>query len=162
MLSYAAASKFTPSSGMDETFRALGIPPGIRLARLLAVMEIGACLGVTLGRSWISSLLLTCLGVSFALAGFVALRRGLDVPCACFGAGSESRLGWNQLLALPVWIAIAALPLVSQGYFQRESSMRFATLIAALLLASAAYLWRLTPSWTAMADRRVRIAGLQW
>ena len=44
-----------------------------------------------------SSLLLGVLIVVFTLAVSVALLRGLDISCGCFGTASVSKVGWTHL-----------------------------------------------------------------
>lgn len=45
-----------------------------------------------------SSLLIGILLVVFLVAGALALLRGLDISCGCFGPASASKVGWAHLL----------------------------------------------------------------
>lgn len=73
----------------------------------LSVWEILAGLDLAIAPNWLSSLLVGSLAISFAVAAAIALTKRLRVNCACFGTALSMRLGWRQLVLLPIWILVA-------------------------------------------------------
>jgi hypothetical protein len=110
VLLYAAAQKLAGPRSFRQTLTALRVPRVAVLAVLVPLVEIAAtvCL-VVLPDSIVTAVLVAGLGAAFACAGFVALRRGEHIRCACYGRSSEADLGLRQLVALPVWFAVAAI-----------------------------------------------------
>src|SRR5260370_35535792 len=74
------------------------------------------------------------LGLSFAGAAIISKLTGRAVPCACFGA-SQRKLGWPQLLALPVWLFSAWATLHIPSVSPRE---RLANLACTIIVLAGA------------------------
>jgi hypothetical protein len=90
---------------------------------------------VVFPRAAATTVLISGLGLAFASAGAVALWRGGAIRCACYGQ-SETNLGTRQLLALPVWFAVAAVSRVVPE--PRQSGVAQMTMIALILAISMA------------------------
>jgi len=111
LFSFAAATKIVSFESFRATIVSLGVP--IRAAKV-------AGQAVIVGEILVVGLLLTSrpeaifplslLALNFAAAGAVALLKDDLVGCACFGK-TERRLGWSQLLALPLWLSVAYISL---------------------------------------------------
>lgn len=127
-------------SGQDfrEVVRALGFRPATLWWLLLCGAEFStAALMVIPLPSWWASAAVASLGLVFALAGGQAIRRGVDVKCACFGdVGGAARLGRRQIFALPAWLALAAAALL---WAPTTVEHRTSVLLAAILAVTAGY-----------------------
>ncbi len=83
--------------------------------RTLAAGETAAAVALLLpgSRFW-GALAVALLGVAFAVAGLVGIRRGADVPCGCLGGDHGRPLGARNvgaglaLTAAAVWVAASA------------------------------------------------------
>jgi hypothetical protein len=110
VLLWAGLEKARDPRATASTIRSLGARKAARPAAVvLAGVEIalGFCLVFT-PHSSATQLGVTALAATFALAGSIALSREEPIRCSCFGAGGNGYLGWNQVLAFPVWLGGAA------------------------------------------------------
>jgi hypothetical protein len=109
-LLYAAAQKVVAPRSLRHTLTALRLPAAGVVAVVVPGLEITAAVGLVVApHSVVVATLVAGLGLAFAGAGLVALRRGEPIRCACFGESDEATLGTRQLVALPVWLAVAAV-----------------------------------------------------
>jgi hypothetical protein len=109
-LLYVAAQKLAAPRPFRETLMQLRVPVVTTVAALVPLAEVAAavCL-VAAPRSVVSILLVGGLGIAFAGAALVAMRRGERIRCACYGRSGDAHLGPRQLVAVPVWLAVAAV-----------------------------------------------------
>lgn len=73
---------------------------------------------------------------AFALAGLVALRRELPIPCGCFGSAGSGDLGVNQLLAFVAWAGAVAL--ISRSETRALSQSERIDMLAVVVVGIAA------------------------
>ena len=111
VLLWAALEKIRDPRLITSALHQLGFGA---LAPLAAVLLIVVELAVGVALVLRPDLRATQVGVvvlagAFALAGVVALRRELPIPCGCLGSASSGELGVNQLLAFVAWIGGVAL-----------------------------------------------------
>ncbi|HEX6686107.1 MAG TPA: MauE/DoxX family redox-associated membrane protein [Candidatus Limnocylindrales bacterium] len=116
LLLYAAARKFASPAPFRRTLDELRVPGARALGPAVASAEIVAAMGlVAAPRSAFTAILVVGLGFCFAGAALVALVRGQRIHCACYGGASKSgaTLGIRQLVALPVWVAVAGIAMLA-------------------------------------------------
>ena len=107
ILVIAGVAKLT-SRGWPSQARAIGAPPwALRVVPILEI-AIGAALvaGVPYA-GWAAIVLL----VAFTLFLVVALLRGVEAPCACFGSMSSRPVTWWSVARNIVLMALAAVSL---------------------------------------------------
>ncbi len=106
VLIWSGLEKLRNPSPLAATLSQLGMPryPARIVAVLVPFCELGTvtCL-VARASSYVTAFLLAMLGLSFTAAAIISKLTGKAVPCACFGA-SQRKLGWPQMLALPLWL----------------------------------------------------------
>ncbi|MFC5922889.1 MauE/DoxX family redox-associated membrane protein [Micromonospora vulcania] len=108
VLLYTAGQKLVAPTAFRRTLVALRMPRPRVLSVLVSGAELStAVLLLTAPHSGVTASLVIALGASFAGAATIALARGESVRCACFGGGSEAKLGWTQLALLPIWLTVA-------------------------------------------------------
>lgn len=106
VLSYAATQKLAAPRPFRQTLDALRIPFPAAVAIGVPLVEIAAAVGLTVAPGG-SAVLVVVLGLAFAGAAVLAMSRGERIRCACYGKDSDATLGWRQLAALPLWLAVA-------------------------------------------------------
>jgi hypothetical protein len=157
-LTWAGLEKARDRAPLAATLAALGLPRRLATPGAIAVpaVELGTVLCVVLAAPVpIAAVLFAGLGIGFAAAGVRALTAKRVITCACFGS-SERRLGWFQVVTLPLWLltawASAELP-------ASMLQLRIATFASAmLLLAVVRAIPALRRGVAARADRRA-LAG---
>ena len=83
------------------------------LAGVLILTEVGTGVALFIAPRWPGARLSAAgLAVLFAAAGTLALASQRTVACACFGAVSNAKLGWRQVLGLPLWLLGLAMATV--------------------------------------------------
>ena len=112
----AGALKLGDPAAFAQEIANYQLAPGLApyLAIVLPPMEIVAALALLAGpRPWrqAGALALGALALVFTGAVATAAARGLDISCACFGAGS-SAVGWTTVARNVGLVAAAALLLV--------------------------------------------------
>lgn len=90
----AGSAKLRDPAGTSRSFRALGVPPA--LGRIVPVVELATAAALLLVPSW------AAIAALALLAGFTTLlalgiRRGVTVPCNCFGSTSRAPLSGRDL-----------------------------------------------------------------
>ncbi len=159
VLIWSGLEKLRNPSPLAVTLSQLGMPPypARVVAVLVPVCELGtvACLvaGVS---SYVPAFLLAMLGLSFAAAAIISKLTGQAVPCACFGA-SQRKLGWPQLLALPLWLFSAWATLHIPSVDPRERLVGLACTIVVLTGLRAGPVLRQAAH--ARSDRRAFVGG---
>jgi hypothetical protein len=137
LLFRAGSTKLMRLSEFAVTLRILGFGRRAALigAAVVSVCEASVWLILLAGQYALAAALVAALGMSFASAGLWVIRRGLDVPCACFGSAFNERLGWHQVFAFPGWLlassAIASLP-ESAFHTRLESAVSIIVLLTTL------------------------------
>lgn len=53
--------------------------------------------------------------LAFSITAIVAVMRGMNVPCSCFGAASQSPLSWGTVLR-NTFLGVLLLPLILMGH----------------------------------------------
>jgi uncharacterized membrane protein YphA (DoxX/SURF4 family) len=95
--------------------RGLSFLPGWSVALAVGVLPwlevaIGSALVMGLFAPYAARRSLALL-LAFSLVAVVAMARGLDVPCSCLGAASQSPFSWRTVVR-NVLLALLVLPLV--------------------------------------------------
>ena len=93
-----------------HNFRLLPIAAENLVAMTLPWIELTAAMALVLGvrpraGAWVSGVLLAVFTVGVALA----MARGLDFECGCFGKASSTRVGWGKLVENLGMLALAAV-----------------------------------------------------
>lgn len=110
---YAAMEKITQPAEFAKAIANYHFLPQLSVnlfALVLPWMELLAGLALIAGvhvRG--SALLLAVLLTAFTCAVALALARGLDISCGCFGTTSASKVGWTHLLENIAMLAGAVL-----------------------------------------------------
>jgi hypothetical protein len=127
----AAAGKLRSRSATTLTFRSLGLPAP--LATAVPAIELALAAGLALEPGWSAAV---ALGVLAAFSTFLtrALRRGVVVPCNCFGSASDAPLSSVDLLRNVV-LAAAAIAALTASTPTMPSAAAVIT-VAALALAA--------------------------
>ncbi|GII95828.1 MauE/DoxX family redox-associated membrane protein [Sinosporangium siamense] len=113
LLMYAAAQKLAVPRPFRQTLEALRVPAVRAVALLVPAAETAAAVGLLAAPgNPLTGTLVAGLGFSFAGAALVAMRRGESIRCACYGQEGESDLGVRQLVALPLWLGVAAVSML--------------------------------------------------
>lgn len=104
------------------------VPLTYLLGFVLPPLEIGVGIGLLIPLSPARAVALGLL-VSFCVVSVLAMRRQLDVPCDCFGAGRGELLGRATLLRS---VALIALVAISSSLSERVAGLL--SLISAITL----------------------------
>jgi len=149
-LLYVAAQKLVAPRPFRQTLTQLRVPAVAAVAALVPLAEIAAAVGlVAAPRSAVSALLVGGLGVAFAGAALEAMRRGERIRCACYGRSGDAALGPRQLVALPVWLAVAAVAwFTPAGFTAGIPHVAVVTLGLALVVAVREVLPPLRRNWS--------------
>lgn len=107
----AVLNKTVPGRSLRPVVSQIGFPDDI--ARIVALgvvgLEASAAVGLAIAPARLFPyLLVAILAVAFACAGGWALVTGRRIECGCFGSSRGRPLGWRQLAALPLWLALSA------------------------------------------------------
>lgn len=157
ILLWAALEKARDPEATASTLRQLGVPSRIALAA--AGLVIAAEFAVGLGLVFRPDAVVTHGGVAllaagFALAGLLALRRGEQIRCTCFGPGGRGYLGVPQVASLVPWAAAVAI-LYAAGTAPPSRSEGASMLAAMALVMSGLRLIPVLGAWReARGDRR--------
>jgi hypothetical protein len=93
---------------------------------------------------------------TFAAVGAFALIAGRRVDCSCFGPFIQKRLGWIQLVQLPIAILVVFALRVSAIEPPLETSL--AIILAAHLASAGALLGWALPTWSTARSQRTSLA----
>ena len=118
IFTYAAIEKIAQPEEFARVimnYRLLPLPSVNIVAIILPWIELLAGLGLIAGISIRSNamLILFMLGI-FSIAIVLALFRGLDISCGCFGTASAAKVGWMRLFEDIAMLAGAILLTLSR------------------------------------------------
>ena len=106
-LTWAGLEKARTRRPLVAALRALDVKHATLLATAVPIFELSVVAAALAGFSLVASLLLLVLAVGFTSAGASALLMRKTIQCACFGVSERETLGWHQIAAFPVWLAVA-------------------------------------------------------
>lgn len=113
LMAWAGLSKIGDLHGFAEqlhNFRMMPIPIENLIAISLPWIELVAALALIFGvRARASAILSALLLAAFTTAVFVAMIRGLDIECGCFGTNDATRVGWVKIGQNLTMLALAAV-----------------------------------------------------
>ena len=106
----AKLSDLAAFSSQVHNFRVLPIWSENLVAMTLPWIELVAALSLLLGvQSRSGALVATGLLAIFTVAVALAVARGLDFQCGCFGTADATRVGWGKLLQNTGLLAVGAV-----------------------------------------------------
>ena len=106
----AKLSDLTAFSSQVHNFRVLPIWSENLVAMTLPWIELVAALSLLLGiQARSGALVATGLLAVFTVAVALAVARGLDFQCGCFGTADATRVGWGKLLQNTGLLAVGAV-----------------------------------------------------
>jgi len=106
----AKLSDLAAFSSQVHNFRVLPIWSENLVAMTLPWIELVAALSLLLGvQSRSGALVATGLLAVFTVAVALAVARGLDFQCGCFGTADATRVGWGKLLQNTGLLAVGAV-----------------------------------------------------
>ena|ERR1700681_1704044 len=139
----AGSAKLAEPSAIRGVISALGVPWPAAVAFCLAVAELATGLSlILLPGAWVTAGSVMALALIFTAAAAMALRHQLRVECACFGSALAMRLGWRQIMLVPVWAAVA-VSVVTQPVAVPGQRLPLAFVVIACIAVGALY--RLAP-----------------
>jgi putative oxidoreductase len=113
LMAWAGLAKIGNLHGFAEqlhNFRMMPIPIENLIAISLPWIELVAALALIFGvRARAGAILSALLLVAFTTAVFVAMLRGLDIECGCFGTNDATRVGWVKIGQNLAMLALAAV-----------------------------------------------------
>lgn len=153
LLLWAGLEKARDPGATASTLEQLGVPAAV--AAGAAGLVVAAELAVGIALVFRPDALPTqggviALAAAFGLAGLLALHRGEQIRCTCFGPGRRGYLGRNQLAALVPWVGMAAFLHVAD--VAPPSPSEGASILAAVALAMTVL--RLVPMFGAWREAR--------
>jgi len=106
----AKLSDLAAFSSQVHNFRVLPIWSENLVAMTLPWIELVAALSLLLGiQARSGALVATGLLAIFTVAVALAVARGLDFQCGCFGTADATRVGWGKLLQNTGLLAVGAV-----------------------------------------------------
>jgi putative oxidoreductase len=106
----AKLSDLAAFSAQVHNFRVLPIWSENLVAMTLPWIELVAALSLLLGiQARSGALVATGLLAVFTVAVALAVARGLDFQCGCFGTADATRVGWGKLLQNTGLLAVGAV-----------------------------------------------------
>ena len=132
-----ALLKATSISEFRGALVAIGLP--VDLVRPLgwAVVGTEAAVAVALvampAAAW-PRLLAVCLALVFAGVGVRVLAGGRAIACGCFGSVGRRNLGWAQIIALPIWLGLAAVAQARPPVWSWDQGVLGLTVLVGVLL----------------------------
>jgi len=113
LMAWAGMAKIGDLRGFAEqlhNFRMMPVPIENLIAISLPWIELVAALALIFGvRARAGALLAGALLATFTVAVLVAMLRGLDIECGCFGTHDATRVGWvkigqNRAMRALAWV----------------------------------------------------------
>jgi uncharacterized membrane protein YphA (DoxX/SURF4 family) len=112
-MAWAGLAKIGDLHGFAEqlhNFRMMPIPLENLIAISLPWIELVAALALIFGvRARAGAMLSALLLTGFTTAVFVAMIRGLDIECGCFGTNDATRVGWGKIGQNLAMLALAVV-----------------------------------------------------
>jgi uncharacterized membrane protein YphA (DoxX/SURF4 family) len=113
LMAWAGLAKIGDLHGFAEqlhNFRMMPIPLENLIAISLPWIELVAALALIFGvRARAGAMLSALLLAGFTTAVFVAMMRGLDIECGCFGTNDATRVGWVKIGQNLAMLALAVV-----------------------------------------------------
>jgi uncharacterized membrane protein YphA (DoxX/SURF4 family) len=113
LMAWAGLAKIGNLHGFAEqlhNFRMMPVPFENLIAISLPWIELVAALALIFGiRARAGAILASLLLAAFTMAVFVAMARGLDIECGCFGTHDSTRVGWVKIGQNLSMLALAAV-----------------------------------------------------
>lgn len=113
LMAWAGLAKIGNLHGFAEqlhNFRMMPVPVENLIAMSLPWIELLAALALIFGvRARAGALLSALLLGVFTIAVFVAMGRGLDIECGCFGTSDATRVGWGKIGQNLAMLALAVV-----------------------------------------------------
>ena len=113
VIAWAALAKLSDLEAFAaqvHNFRVLPVWSENLVAMTLPWIELVAALSLLLGvEARSGALVATSLLAVFTVAVALALARGLDFECGCFGTADATRVGWGKLLQNTGLLAVGAV-----------------------------------------------------
>ena len=111
MMAWAGLAKIGDLHGFAEqlhNFRMMPVPIENLIAMSLPWVELVAALALIFGvRARAGAILSAVLLAGFTAAVFLAMARGLDIECGCFGTNDATRVGWVKIGQNLMMLALA-------------------------------------------------------
>ena len=111
LMAWAGLAKIGNLHGFAEqlhNFRMMPVPIENLIAMSLPWIELVAALALIFGvRARAGAILSALLLTAFTAAVFVAMARGLDIECGCFGTSDATRVGWVKIGQNLLMLALA-------------------------------------------------------
>lgn len=151
----AGLEKTRDRGPLTTTLAALGSGKrlGAVLVTSLAFAEVSVAVLFIVGAYTAMSAVVVILALLFSAAGLWATLTRVNVKCACLGNLTQSNLGRDQIMALPLWLAVAWAATNVGSTSLSERLTGFLVVMQVLMSLAAA---RVLPAFlTARADRRV-------
>jgi uncharacterized membrane protein YphA (DoxX/SURF4 family) len=113
LMAWAGLAKIGDLRGFAEqvhNFRMMPIPIENLIAMSLPWIELVAAMALVFGvRARAGAMLAALLLAAFTTAVFVAMVRGLDIECGCFGTHDATRVGWVKIGQNLLMLALASV-----------------------------------------------------
>lgn len=113
LMAWAGLAKIGDLHGFAEqlhNFRMMPVPIENLIAISLPWIELIAALALIFGvRARAGAILSALLLAAFTAAVFVAMARGLDIECGCFGTNDATRVGWGKIGQNLTMLALATV-----------------------------------------------------
>jgi uncharacterized membrane protein YphA (DoxX/SURF4 family) len=111
LMAWAGLAKIGNLHGFAEqlhNFRMMPVPIENLIAISLPWIELVAALALIFGvRARAGAILTALLLAAFTAAILVAMARGLDIECGCFGTNDATRVGWVKIGQNLMMLALA-------------------------------------------------------
>lgn len=138
VFAWAGAAKLGQPAETAAGFAALGLDRPAALARAVPVVELALAVGLLAAPAAGAAAALLLLAAFTAVLAR-ALRRGVEVPCACFGRAGGPPLSWVEVARNGLLAALAALALAA-GLDPRVPALLAAVNVVLVAGASAGLL----------------------
>jgi len=113
LMAWAGLAKIGDLRGFAEqlhNFRMMPIPIENLIAISLPWIELVAAMALIFGvRARAGAMLAALLLAAFTAAVFLAMVRGLDIECGCFGTHDATRVGWVKIGQNLLMLALASV-----------------------------------------------------
>ncbi|HVM09537.1 MAG TPA: MauE/DoxX family redox-associated membrane protein [Acidimicrobiales bacterium] len=111
---WAGVAKLARPSDTAESFAALGLPAAKALARVVPVVELALAAGLVFRPAVASWAALVVLG-AFTFVIWVAIHRGVQAPCNCFGSARKEPVSTLELVRNAMLAGLAVIATAAHG-----------------------------------------------
>jgi uncharacterized membrane protein YphA (DoxX/SURF4 family) len=125
VFAFAGAAKLRDRRGTTQSFRALGLPPG--LAKAVPAVELLLAVGLVVLPGWSAAVALAVLA-AFTTVLARAVRDGVAAPCNCFGSTGSSPVSVVEIVRNLLLAVVAGVALTTTG--PRQPSIAAVGLVA--------------------------------